>query len=256
MNLLSEILKPHNLADILLVAAIIYTILSLFRGTVAAQVLKGMLVLGIVVSIALYFNLETLTWIIERLTTVVLVGVVVLFQPELRRGLARIGERSFGSFFSMEGERVIEEITTASAALSAKRHGALIVLERESGLEPYIERGTLLNAEVTEDLLLTIFMPKTPLHDGAVIIRGNSLIAASCILPLAHEENLRYGTRHRAALGLTKETDAVVVVISEETGRISLAAGGKLVSDIDANTLKEMLTLYVGGAAARRGVAK
>lgn len=241
----------HNVVDVALVAAIIYLILSLFRGTVAAQVLKGIAMVGVIIGFAAWFNLETLTWIIERMAPVVLIGIVVLFQPELRRGLARLGERSFTSFFSLEGDRVIEEVAVATKNLAARRHGALIVFERESGLEPFIETGTLINSEITEELISTIFMPKTPLHDGAVILRGNSLVAAGCILPLSYEDNFRYGTRHRAAIGISKETDAIVVIVSEETGRISLAAAGKLVPDVDEEMLREMLALYVG--APKRG---
>lgn len=247
--MITEIFEWHNLTDIILVAAFIYLLLSIFRGTIAAQVLKGIAILSFVVVLANFFNLETLTWIIERMATVVIIAIVVLFQPELRRGLARIGERSFGSFSSVEGARVLETVTDCAKILSDKRHGALIVFERETGLDHFIETGTTIGSEVTQELLLTIFFPKTALHDGAVIIRGNKVAAAGCLLPLNYEENVKYGTRHRAAMGLSEETDAVVVVVSEERGSVSLASSGKLVNDIDKNTLLEMLSLYIGREA-------
>ncbi|RMH55688.1 MAG: TIGR00159 family protein [Candidatus Hydrogenedentota bacterium] len=242
--------QPRNLLDILVVAVVIYSFLLLLRGSYAAQVMKGLAVFGIIVGLASFFHLETLSWIVERLTPVILIGVIVLFQPELRRGFARLGERWFGTFYSTEEMRVMEEVCAAAEELARKRHGALIVFERRIALNPFIETGTLLNAEVTEELLETIFFPGTRLHDGAVILRGNSVIAAGCILPLATEEEIssRYGTRHRAALGLSRETDALVVVISEETGWVSLAVNGKLVTNVNKETLKEMLALYVGAA--------
>jgi diadenylate cyclase len=249
MDLINQLLEIRHVADILLVAGTIYLLVLLFRGTIAAQALKGLALIGVVVIVAYAFRLETLSWIIERLAPVVMVGIIVLFQPELRRGLARIGERSFGQFFALEGERVVDEVSRAAVELSNKRHGALIAFERETGLESFIETGILLNAEITEELILTLFFPKTTLHDGAVIIRGNTIVAAGCILPLAHDENLKvkYGTRHRAALGLSRETDAILVVVSEETGDVSVGVNGQLVKGIDARTLREMLSLYLGG---------
>lgn len=247
-----EIFEWRHIADIALVAVIIYLFLLIFRGTIAMQALRGLIPVVIIVLIAHFFYLETLSWIIERLAPVIMVGIIVLFQPEIRRGLARIGERSFGAFIALEGERVIEETVRAAMECSKNRHGALIAFERDTGLESFIETGVLLNAEVTEELILTIFFPKTALHDGGVIIRGNTIVAAGCTLPFAHDENLKvkYGMRHRAALGLSKETDSVVVVVSEEKGDISIATGGQLVRGIDDRTLREMLTLYLGGGKA------
>lgn len=252
MEFFMELFLWRNLIDILLVAAVIYIVLNLFRGTIALQALKGLGIVAVFVIIANFFYLETLSWIIERLAPVILIGIIVLFQPEIRRGLVRIGERSFRAFSTLESERVVEEVSRACLELARLRHGALIVFERDTGLEPFIETGILLNGEVTEEILTTIFYPKTSLHDGAVILRGNTIVAAGCILPLAHEENLRtmYGTRHRAALGLSKETDAIVTVISEERGEISIATAGQLVKNLDATTLREMLTLYLAGGRA------
>jgi diadenylate cyclase len=249
MGLTDDLLDWRHLADILLVAALIYMLLMIFRGTIAAQALKGLAFVAAIAIVANIFRLETLTWIIDRLATVVLIGIIILFRPELRRGLARIGERSFGTFNSFESERIIEEVTGAAVELANRKWGGLIAFERESGLEPYIETGTLLNAEVTAELIVSLFQPATPLHDGAIIIRGNTLVAAGAILPLDQDEKARvkYGTRHRAAIGLSRETDAIVVVVSEETRAISLAGGGKMMRDLDSRILRENLTLYLGG---------
>lgn len=249
MEIISEMFQLRNVIDIVLVAATIYLLLLLFRGTIAAQALKGLAIVGVFILIANFFYLQTLSWIIERLAPVILIGIIVLFQPEIRRGLARIGERSFSAFFTLEGERVVDEVAKAAAELARHRYGALIAFERDTGLESFVETGIVINAEITEELITTIFFPKTALHDGAMIVRGNTIVAAACILPLAHEETLRtkYGTRHRAALGLSKETDAVVVVISEERGEISLAVAGELRKAPDAATLTQMLTVYLAG---------
>lgn len=252
MEIFGEIFRWRNFIDIILVATTIYLLLLLFRGTIALQALKGLAVVAFVVIIANFFYLETLSWIIERLAPVILIGIIVLFQPEIRRGLARLGERSFSAFVSLEGGIIVEEVSRASLELARQKHGALIVFERDTGLESFIETGIPVDAQVSEELISTIFFPNTALHDGAMIVRGNRIIAAACILPLAQEEMLqtKYGTRHRAALGLTKETDAVVVVVSEERGEISIAAGGQLIKGIDARRLRETLTLFLTGRKA------
>lgn len=250
--MIAELFHWNNLADVLIVAAIIYFTISLFRGTVALQVLKGIAIVSILVALSNVFDFEMLTWIIERVTPVLLVGVIVLFQPELRRGLAKIGAGTFGKFSALESERVIDEVAMSAANLGERRHGAIIAFERETGLESFVETGTTLNAAIQHELLETIFFPKTLLHDGAVILKDGVVAAAGCILPLSYEEESRFGTRHRAAIGLSKETDAVVVIVSEETGRVSLAVAGKLVEGVSHNTLKEMLTLYVGAPTRSR----
>jgi len=243
----------RDLIDILLVAGLLYVLIQFIRTSIAYQVLKGLLPLGILVLGAVWFDLRTLTWITERLVPVFLLSAVVLFQPEIRRGLARLGARSFGLRFEAEEERVLEAVVGAASALSERSHGAIIVLARETPLDPLAETGTRLDAEVSRDLLETIFQPRTPLHDGAVILRGTRLVAAGCILPLAHDEALarELGTRHRAAIGVTRETDAVAVAISEESGRISLAVGGQLVKNLDAASLREMLVLYTAGEGGK-----
>jgi len=245
MTIFNELMEWRNFFDILIVACIIYILLKIFRGTIALQVLKGLAIFSVFFIIAEIFRLDTLSWIIDRLVPILLIGIIVLFQPELRRGLARIGERSFGSFFEFEGNRVIEEVCKATVELSKNRFGGLIAFERETGLDQFIETGILLNAEVTAELILALFYPKGALHDGAMIVRGNTLVAASCLFPLDRDETLRFGTRHRAALGISKETDAIIVVVSEETGDISFAHAGKLVKGISGKTLREMLTIYL-----------
>lgn len=256
MGLFDELLAWRNALDVLLVAALVYLVLYFSRGRIARQALKGVLILAGVAGAAHVLRLETFLWIIERAAPVILVGLVVLFQSELRRGLVRLGERSFGTFAALEGERVVEEVTRASTALARQRHGAIIVFERETGLESFIETGVLLNAELTEELIRTIFFPHTPLHDGAIIVRGHTLAAAGCVLPFDHDDLVRKqrGTRHRAATGISKETDAVAVVVSEETGEVSFAINGNLSRGIDETTLREMLTLYLGGG--RSGVGR
>lgn len=213
------------------------------RGTLAAQAVKGVVLLATVAAAAGLLHLQATSWIVERLGPVFLVALVVIFQPELRRGLARIGSGSFGAFLALETARVLDEVVRATTDLSARRWGGLIVIERETGLQPYIETGTLISAEVTSELLTTVFTPRSTLHDGAVIISGQSIVAAGCILPLAVDAALerQYGTRHRAAIGLSRECDACVVVISEETGQVSLAVGGRLIRDVDPDSLRNLL---------------
>lgn len=238
--------------DILLVAAVLYLLLRFVRSSGGFQVLKGLIPIALLALVAVWFDLRTLIWIMERLLPVLAIGAIILFQPEIRRGLARLGERAFGWRSEGEEGRVIEEIVEAVLALSSRSHGALIAVSREVSLDPFAETGTRLDAELTAELIETIFHPRTPLHDGALIVEGSRARAAGCILPLAHDEVLerQYGTRHRAAIGISRETDAVVVVVSEETGQVSLAVGGQLVRNVDATTLREMLMLYAGGGKA------
>lgn len=247
---LSPLVGPvRHLLDIVLVATLIYLIVDLVRGTLAAQALKGLaLIILPLAAVAVLLDLRASSWIVERLGPVFLVALVVIFQPELRRGLARIGSRPFGAFLALERARVIDEIVRAAEDLSQRRWGALIAIERETGLQPHIETGTLVSAEVTSELLVTIFTPRSALHDGAAILSGQSIVAAGCILPLATDAALesQYGTRHRAAIGLSAESDACVVVVSEETGRISFAVGGRLVPNVDVDSLRNLLLRHAG----------
>jgi len=238
-----------DLVDIALVAFLLYRVFLLIRGTRAAQMFFGLAVLMITSIAADIFGLDALNWIVSNLKTVWVIAFVILFQPELRRALAALGQNPlFRNFVRSTETGPISEIVQAAYRLADEGRGALIVIEREAELRAIQETGTRIESRVTSELLETIFTPPTPLHDGAVLIRGTQLVAAGCILPLATNPNLAatLGTRHRAALGLAEETDAVVVVVSEETRSISLALDGKLRHDVDPTGLRsELASLFV-----------
>lgn len=231
--------------DIALLSILIYRLLLLIRGTRAVQMFIGLLTIILLAITADWLDLGGLKWLISNLTTVWVVAFLILFQPELRRGLAQIGQsRFFASLVTGTRFAVLGEIVKAVEEMAEEKVGGLIVLERTMGLRNYVETGTRLDATVTAELLLTIFTPRTTLHDGAVIIHGDRVVAAGCILPLSQNPRLSQaiGTRHRAALGLAEETDAVVVVVSEETGAISIAADSRLIRRLDAGTLRSELS--------------
>ena len=221
-----------DVVDILAVAFIVYRLLVLTRGTRAAQMLLGLLLIVGISLIAEWAHLNGLNWLFSNLRTVWVIAFVILFQPELRRALAQFGQNPVLRFFiRFENEtEATGEVIAAARSMSRKRQGALIVLSREASLRPYIETGKRIEGRVSAELLETIFSPKGPLHDGAVILRDDQIVAAGCVLPLTDNPAIppTYGTRHRAALGLSEETDAVVVVVSEETGDISIAHQGEL----------------------------
>jgi diadenylate cyclase len=227
------------LVDIGITAILIYWVFSLIRGTRAVSLVIGVSVLFAVYAAARAFDLRLLTQILQTLAVVGLFALVVVFQPELRRALERIGRvGSFSWMFSGSEARsivhVADEVAHAATLLSTDGYGALIVLERETGLEEVAETGVMVHADLSSDLLRTIFHPKTPLHDGAVIIREETILAAGALLPLAemtiHTE--RFGTRHRAALGITEQTDAVVIVVSEESSQVSLVERARIVRNL------------------------
>jgi diadenylate cyclase len=205
---------------------VFYMLLLFIKGTRAVQVLKGIIIIVVVFLITKELQLQTINWILARLFTISIVAFLIIFQPELRRGLARIGQ--FGIFSGQQ--ETLDEITKAATILSKKKVGALISIEREIGLKAYIESGIKLDSRVTSELLHTVFTPNTPLHDGGIIIQGSIIAAAGCLFPLTQNPHVSsaLGTRHRAAIGLSEETDAVVIVVSEETGDISIALNGKL----------------------------
>lgn len=247
--------RPTTLLDIGITALLIYWLFSLIRGTRAVRLVIGVTVLFLVYAVAQELSLRLLTRIMETGAVVGLFAIVVVFQPELRRALERIGR--FGSMAWLFAgsdtgaiERVAGTVAGAAAILSRDGHGALIVLERETGLEEIAETGVMLHAELSVDLLRTIFFPKTALHDGAVIVRGDLVVAAGALLPLAettiHTE--RYGTRHRAALGIAEQTDAVVIVVSEENGQISLVERARIVRNLsEAQLTRAIVTLLHSG---------
>jgi len=240
-----KLLRWQDLLDILLVALILYRVLLIIKGTKAAQMLIGLGVLFVVLLFSEYMGLYTIDWIIQSLWAQIVLALIILFQPEIRKTLAQMGEaRFFSTFSSAEELRSIEEIVKASVALANRKMGALIVIEKETNLNDFTEMGTQLHAKVSRELLLSIFHPTSPIHDGAVIIRGNRVIAAGCFLPLilSSEISKTLGTRHRAGIGLTEETDAVVIIVSEETGTISTSINSKLHKNMDMGTLRDFLT--------------
>lgn len=236
-------------AEILLIFVILYVILKFLHGSRGAPVLRGvLLVIGLSIGIAFLaaslLELEHIRWVFEKLAALFFVALLIVFQPELRRGLLRLGMHPVFHRLVRASSPAINEIVEAATKLSQRSVGALIAVERQVPMTPYIEGGTALNAEISSELLQTIFQPGSPLHDGAVVVRGNRVAAAGCLLPPSENPELSksLGTRHRAGLGLSEESDAVTVVVSEETGRISLGVDGKLLQDMTPEDLRKKLT--------------
>src|SRR5262249_5834131 len=222
-----------DVVDILIVAALFYRLLSLVRGTRSAQMIVGLLLIALVGVVANYFDLLAVRWIVSSLKTVWLIVFVILFQPELRHALAQFGRtRYFRSFLRGENYGGLGEVVRAVESLAQRRHGGRIGSQRHGGLRNFVASGTRVDAKVSAELLVTLFSPGSPLHDGAVIVREDTLVAASCILPLSSNPltAISLGTRHRAALGLSEETDAAVIVVRGETGAISVAHRGVVFS--------------------------
>jgi len=235
----------RDLIDIALVALILYRLFLIVRGTRAAQMLLGLIVLLAASIVSRHVPLYTLDWLLQGFWAYIVIALIVLFQPEIRKTLAKMGEtRLFSAFTPAEELRGLEEIVRATILMSERRIGALIVIERETDLAEFVELGTALDARVSKELLLSIFHPSSPIHDGAVIIRGNRVVSAGCFLPIALEPSISraLGTRHRAALGVTEETDALAIIVSEETGGISMSTDGKLETHLDMGTLRDRLT--------------
>lgn len=238
----------RDLIDILAVALVVYNLLLLIRGTRAVQMLLGLLFLGLLYYISRVAALPTLQQILESLLIFLPFAIIVLFQHEIRRALASFGRNPlWGLAQHQTVEGTFNEIVLAATSLSSRRIGALIVVERLDGLRNYIENGIVLDAVVSYDLLTNIFSPDTPLHDGAAIVQNDRIAAAACFLPLTLNPELSkdFGTRHRAALGISEETDAVAVVVSEETGIISVAFDGQLVRGLDSKALRNTLHKYL-----------
>jgi diadenylate cyclase len=250
LNELKELLpylKSWNTyVDILIIALAIYKVMDYIKETRAEQLLKGITMLIIATKLSEMLGLHTVYWVLKNLMTVGFLAVVIIFQPELRRALEHLGRGKFfskGDMLEHELDMLLDELSTAVAQLSKTKTGALIILEQETGLNEHIETGTPLDSKVTSALLLNIFIPNTPLHDGALIIRNNRIAAAGCFLPLTENKNLskELGTRHRAALGVTEMSDAMAIVVSEETGVISFAMEGKLSRYLDIKSLKDII---------------
>jgi uncharacterized protein (TIGR00159 family) len=233
-----------DLLDILIVAFLIYQLLQFIRGTHAVQMALGALVLVLLYWLSQMAHLETVNWLLRTFMPYLVFGIIVVFQSEIRKVLAQLGKTPLpGVFGSPRTEEVIDEVVLAGTTLAAQRTGAIVVIERDMGLRSYIETGIALDAYVTYDLLISIFNPGTPLHDGAVIVQGNRVAAAACFLPLTVNPQLsrELGSRHRAAIGVTEDTDALAVVVSEETGVISLVVGGRIRRELDGASLKSAL---------------
>ncbi|WP_085498381.1 diadenylate cyclase CdaA [Paenibacillus aquistagni] len=232
-----------DLIDILIVSYVIYKLLVLIRGTRAVQLLKGIFVLVIAWAVSSWFNLYTLEWLMNQMFTFGVLALVIIFQPELRRALEQIGRgKLFGSRSANEMDetgRVIGELIKAVNYMSRRKIGALIVFERTTGLNEYIESGIAMHSRISSELLINIFIPNTPLHDGAVIVQGGDIAAAACYLPLSENPFIskELGTRHRAAIGISEVGDAISVIVSEETGDVSLAINGQIVRNINEESM-------------------
>ncbi len=242
-----------DVVDVLLVAYLFYKLMQMLRGTRAVPMIFGVLLLFLMAWLAQVLQLGTLSYIIEGVGAIWLLAFVIIFQPELRRILVILGQSRLVRYFvKVEEPQVVDEVCAAVERMSRKGIGALIVLAREVGLKAIVETGVRLDAEVSSSLLETIFFPRSPLHDGAVMIQDGLIAAASCLLPLSQSSRIEegLGTRHRAAVGVTEESDAVVVVVSEETSIISLALGGRLIRNLDAASLRQQLLTLLGPRGA------
>ena len=248
-------IRIFDIIDIIIIGFIIYKAIEFLRDTRAGQLVKGIVLLLVAFVLAVAFNLVTLKWLITTVFDYSIVILVIIFQPELRRMLEKVGRTNIGFIgkqqnYSEEDEQVkncIDAICKAVTIMSDKRIGALIVFEQKSILGEIVNTGTPLNAVASYELICNIFFPKSPLHDGALVIRNGTLCAAGCILPLTSngDINSQLGTRHRAAIGMSENSDAIVLVVSEETGTISLAANGAISRDFNAVTLKEELYMHL-----------
>lgn len=238
----------NDLLDIFLVSIIVYYLLKFLLGTRGWQILIGILFLLIVWSIAKILNLTTLAWIFDNIWAVGFFLIVVIFQPELRRALAKIGEGGPFSSFFLSKKKTIDDVIRATTFLAERKIGALIVFERNISLENYTEGCVKLDADVNLELIISIFIPQTPLHDGAIIIKDQKIFSARCFLPLTINPYIdkNIGTRHRAAIGISEETDAIAVVVSEERGEISVAVGGNLYRNLDSLALRNILSEHLG----------
>ncbi len=234
-----------DLLDIGLVAFVIYRIMLLIKGTRAVQMLLGLaVILGVYVS-SQVSGLYTLHWILDNFLSSIILVIVVLFQNDIRRALIHVGRNPFFADLSYKEEtEVMDELVKACVSMASKRIGALIVIERETGLKDFLEVGVEIDAKVSSDLITSIFLPYSPIHDGALVLQQGRIKRAGCFLPLSQNPDISktLGTRHRAAIGLTELVDAVAIVVSEETGKISVVVGGRITRDLDSTSLKRVLT--------------
>lgn len=241
-------IRIRDLIDMAIVAFVFYKLYMLIRETRAEQLIKGILVLLISTLMSEWLQLHVINWILRSTMTVGVIAILIVFQPELRRALEYIGRTKFltKSIVDIEEEEIqnaVEELVEAVGSLSRQKIGALIVIERETGLSEVVETGTKIGGNISSGLLINIFIPNTPLHDGAVVIRKNQILAAGCLLPLSDNSNISkaLGTRHRAGIGITERSDAMAIIVSEETGAISIAENGKLKRFLETKKLSEIL---------------
>jgi len=228
--------------EILILWSFVYLLFRLFQGTRAVQVLMGLTVFVFIFLIAKLLGLQSINWVMEKLLAIGVIAILIIFQPELRRALARLGQNTMLSSLLKEGGP-LDEIVDACQMLSEKRIGALIAIQREIGLKNFTESGVPVDAKVSSELLMTIFHPKSPMHDGGVVIIGDRIASCASLFPLTQNASISkmLGTRHRAGIGLTEETDAVTLIVSEETGKIALSVYGKLTKDLDVDGVKRIL---------------
>jgi diadenylate cyclase len=233
-----------DLLDITIIAVVVYRILLLIKGTRAIQMIMGILLLIAISFASKYLGLKTTSWVLSNFTGYLFITLVVLFQPEIRRALAVFGETRMIGSSNKSTNKVLEEIVKAASILANRQIGALMVIERYTDLEHYIDTGEPLKCVVSKDILISIFIPFSPLHDGAVLIKDGIILKAGCILPLSKKVDIgkNYGTRHRAAIGITEETDAICITVSEEKGSITVAQNGVLSDELDAEMLRIKLT--------------
>ena len=251
----------RSIIDIVVVTVFLYQLLMLIKGTRAIQLLKGIIVLSVVSYVATLLHLITINWLLDKMWNIFFVAIPVVFQPELRRALEQLGR---GKFFARHPvtlgaealEQVVTELVRCTQVLSKNRIGALVVLERQTGVQDFVETGIKIDGVVSSEFLVNIFIPNTPLHDGAVIIRHDRVAAAGCFLPLSENPNIlkELGTRHRAALGITEICDAMAIVVSEETGAISVAVDGVLTRFLDDKSLRDILIRELQGPVAPHNI--
>ena len=248
--LLTRLGDFRAILDVLVVTLIIYWLLWVAQGTRATQLIRGIIILlALVYFLGTSLQLTTLNWLLARTWPALVLGIPVIFQPELRRALEQLGHTGawlrphFQAGSETDSERTVDEIVRAAAQLARHRYGALVVIERDTGLQDYAERGVPIDAKLTRQLLINIFFPNSPLHDAAAVVRGDRIAAASVVLPLTDNISAsgQLGTRHRAAIGVTEESDALAVVVSEETGQIAVAHNGRLIRNLDQDRLRRVL---------------
>ncbi|MEG6523342.1 diadenylate cyclase CdaA [Desulfotomaculum sp. 1211_IL3151] len=243
-----DIINLTSILDILLVTYVFYRFMRIIQGTRAVQLIKGLVVLLVATTVTSWFHLNTLNWLLQQVMTGLVVALPIVFQPELRRALESLGRgkffaRSMSTLKEADRSRMINEVVRAITVLTKNKMGALIIVERVTGLEEHIDSGVKLDGIVSGEFLVNIFIPNTPLHDGAAVIRGDRVVAAACFLPLSENPDIskELGTRHRAGIGISEVSDALAIIVSEETGTISLAIDGVLDRMLDESTLKQKL---------------